>query len=242
MELRTATTTDRERIAEIAERSLETSYSLNPRTIRAAVEEWYGPEAFAEQLEEDELLILVAAEEGELVAFSETAVTEGGQGDLLWLHVHPDHRGRGIGKELFERTRSRLREEGAEYLRGRVLSDNQTGASFYEERGFERVDEEEVEIDGETYFQYIYLDADSKRVQSTVTDDGEVVYVDLLDEDIGSEAPFNTVFSDPKRESRYGYYCSNCDSLATAMDAMGQIQCTECGNTRKATRWDASYM
>lgn len=242
MKLRTGTGADRERIAEIAERSLETSYSLNPRTISGAVEEWYGPASFAERLEEDELLILVAEDDGEPVAFSETLVTEGGQGDLLWLHVHPDARGRGIGKELFEHTRDRLQEAGAEYLRGRVLSDNQTGASFYEERGFERVDEEKIEIDGEQYFQYIYLDADSKRIQSVVTDDGDVVYVDLLDEDVGSEAPFKSVFSDPKRESRYGYYCSNCDSLATAMDAMGQIQCTDCGNTRKATRWDASYM
>ena len=242
MELRTGTTADRERIAEIAERSLESSYSLKPRTISGAVEEWYGQESFEDRLEEEELLFLVAEADGEPVAFSETTITEGGQGDLLWLHVHPDHRGRGIGAELFERTRERLREAGAEYLRGRVLSDNQTGASFYESRGFERVDEEEVEIDGETYFQYIYLDADSKRIQSRVTDDGEVVYVDLLEEDVGSEAPFKTVYGDPQRASRYGFYCSNCDSLATAMDAMGQIQCTECGNTRKATRWDASYM
>ncbi len=241
MEIRDGRTDDREALAEIAGRSLESSYSLNPRTIEGALAEWYGATVFEDRLSEDDLVVLVV-EDDEPVAFSESVVTEGGQGDLLWLHVHPDHRGRGIGETLFEHTRERLVEEGAEYLRGRVLSDNQTGASFYEAQGFERVDEEEVEIDGEGYFQYIYLDTDAKRVRSVVTEDGEVVYVDLLDEDVGSEGPFKAVFDDPARSSRYGYYCGSCGSLEVVMDAMGRVQCTDCGNRRKPTRWDAAYM
>ncbi len=241
MEIRDATADDRDAIAEIARRSLETSYSLNPGTIENAVEQWYGPDAFEETLDEHD--VLLAERDGEPVAFSESVVvTDGGEGDLLWLHVHPDYRGHGIGGDLFERTRERLTEEGAAYLRGRVLSDNQTGASFYEARGFERVDEEELEIDGNRYFQYIYLDAESDRLQSVVTEDGEVVYVDQLDEDAGSDAPFNPVFTDPDRETRYGYYCAGCETLATAMDPMGRIQCSSCGNARKPTRWDASYL
>lgn len=240
MKVREATVDDRETVAEIATRSLETSYSLNPSTIESGVAEWYGPESFEETIED--AIVLVAEEEGEVVAFSESVVvTEGGQGDLHWLHVHPDHRGRGIGADLFEHTRDRLTEEGVAYLRGRVLADNRAGTEFYEEYGFEKVDEEELEIDGDRHFEHIYLDAESKQFRSVVTD-GEVVYVDKVDEEVGSEAPFNNVYTNPDRETHYGYYCTNCGSLSNAMDTMGRIKCNDCGNTRKPTRWDASYM
>lgn len=242
MDVREATADDREAIGEIAERSLKTSYSLSPATIESAVEEWYGPEAFTDTLSDDDTVILIVEDDGEVAAFSESIVTEGGQGDLQWLHVHPDHRGRGIGAELFEHTRDRLDEAGATYLRGRVLADNHTGAAFYEEHGFEKVDEETLEIDGDPHVEYVFLDAESEQLQSIVTDDGDVVYIDQFDEEIGSEAPFNAVYADPAREERYSYYCTNCDTLATAMDSMGRVQCPSCGNTRKPVRWDASYM
>jgi len=47
---------------------------------------------------------------------------------------------------------------------------------------------------------------------------------------------------DEGRSDRYGYYCGNCDRLANAMDSMGRVECNECGNARKPTRWDAAYL
>lgn len=242
MGVREATVDDHEAIGEIANRSLETSYSLSPATIESAVEEWYGPEAFAERLEDDDTLVFVAEDDGETAAFSESVVTEGGQGDLQWLHVRPDRRGQGIGTALFEHTRERLEEAGANYLRGRVLADNHAGVAFYKKHGFEKVDETTLDIDGDAHVEYVLLDAESEQLRSVVTDDGEVVYVDQFDEEIGSEAPFNTVYTDPARTDRYGYYCTNCEALATTMDSMGRMRCPACGNTRKPVRWDASYM
>jgi hypothetical protein len=154
----------------------------------------------------------------------------------------PDHRGQGIGEKLYTDTEQRLSELGAEYLRGRVLADNQIGADFYEDRGFEQVDEEQIDIDDDRYVEYIYSNAVSRQLQSLVTDDGDVVYVDRTDEEVGSDAPFNVVLEDPDGESQYGYYCTNCERLANAMSANGRIQCAKCGNTRKPTRWDASYL
>lgn len=157
MDVRPATAADREAIETITKRSLEASYSLSPTTIANAAEEWYGEETFAEKHEDDHVILLVA-ETDEVVAFSESFRVAGrGQGDLLWLHVHPDNRGQGIGATLYERTRERLLEAGVQYLRSRVLADNRSGASFYEERGFERVGHDQLEIDGDRYKEYIYI-------------------------------------------------------------------------------------
>ncbi len=242
MELREARPDDRAAVREITRRSLETSYSLSPTTIEGAVEEWYGDEQFEAKLDRDDTLLVVCEVEA-IVGFSEAVlVAEGGQADLLWLHVHPDHRGQGIGQALYEHTEEHLTGMGAEYIRGRVLADNQMGASFYEERGFEQVDEERLAIDDDNYVEYIYSNAVSRQLQSLVTDDGSVVYIDRTDEEVGSDAPFNIVLEDPDGESHYGYFCTSCDELANAMSANGRIRCATCGNTRKPTRWDASYL
>lgn len=168
MNIRTATSADREAIENIATKSLKASYSLPSTTIVKAAEEWYGADAFAEKLEDDHVTVLVA-ETDEVVAFSESFRVAGrGQGDLLWLHVHPDHRGQGIGSTLYERTRERLLEEGVQYLRSRVLADNRSGASFYEERGFEQIGQDQLDIDGDQFEEYIYLlpDVDTDRSHS----------------------------------------------------------------------------
>lgn len=167
MEIRTATPADREAIEDVAERSLNASYSLSPATIEGAAEQWYGADQFAEKLDDDHVILLVA-ETDSVVGFSESFRVAGrGQGDLLWLHVHPEHRGRGIGSELYERTRERLLEEGVQYIRSRVLADNRSGASFYEDRGFERVGRDRLDIDGDQFEEYIYIlpdvDADGPR-------------------------------------------------------------------------------
>lgn len=244
MRIREASQGDQEAITAVTERSLTESYSLSPSTIGEAVDDWYAPGAFGAKLDRNDVVLLVAEDEtGEVVAFSEgLLVAEGEQGDLLWLHVHPAHRGRGFGAELFDRMDERLRRMGAEHLRGRVLADNQLGASFYRERGFEHVEDDRIEIDGEEYVEYVFSNAVSRQLRSLVTDDGSVVYVDTTDGEVGSDAPFLVVLDDPNGEGRYGFFCTNCDRLANAMSPNGRIRCGTCGNTRKPTRWDASYL
>ena len=157
MDVRPATDADREAIEDVTKRSLSASYSLGPTTIENAAEAWYGTDAYAEKLA-DEHVILLVAETDEVVGFSESYRVAGrGQGELLWLHVHPAHRGDGVGSELYERTRTRLLEAGVQYLRSRVLADNRSGATFYENRGFERIGEDRLEIDGDRHEEYIYL-------------------------------------------------------------------------------------
>ena len=49
------------------------------------------------------------------------------------------------------------------------------------------------------------------------------------------------IFADEAGRDRWGFACGHCGSLDTAMDTMGRIQCTECGNQRKPDEWDAAH-
>ena len=83
-------------------------------------------------------------------------------------------------------------------------------------------------------------DLDTERDAST-TSNGDRVYVDRTRAERGTSGPFYLVFTDPDSDSRWGFACGHCDSLDTAMDTMGRIQCTECGNLRKPDEWDAAH-
>jgi len=243
MEIREATPEDRKEVGEVAERSLQASYSLSPQTIQGAVRQWYDVDGFEGKISRDDVLILVAEKSEKVVGFSENLIAEeDGPADLLWLHVHPDHRGEQIGTELFEETRERLSERGGTRLRGRVLSMNRAGNTFYESQGFEKAGEDEVEIDDRTYTENIYVESEPSGLKPLTTDSGETVYVDHDNVERGSIAGFHTIYMDENREETYGYYCGKCDAPANAMDAMGRIECDQCGNSRKPTRWDAAYM
>lgn len=244
MEFRRATPDDAAAIREIARRSLEASYSLSPQTIEGAVTQWYDDEPFAERIDDDDVLVVVAEVDDEVVGFSESVLVEkeGGDADLHWLHVDPDYRGEGYAGDLFEETRDRLADLGGERLRGRVLRENPEGNEFYEHYGFVKAGESTVKIDGSTYVENIYLESDPAELNVATTDDGRQVYVDRNDAERGSVAPFYAVYLDEKETERYGLQCANCGSLDIAMDSMGRAECNECGNTRKATRWDAAYM
>jgi len=251
MEIRSAESSDKPAIRDIARRSLQASYSLSPQAITGAVEEWYGEQRLTESLADEDRLLLVAVREGQVVAVSESTLAESVLGEdaeegghsatILWLHVDPAYRGEGLGTALFDATRERLHELGAGVVQGRVLADNAEGNSFYESRGFEPVGRNEVTIDGRTHVENVYVE-EPGGMQRLTLPDGTTVFVDRDDARTGSLAPFHVVYEDPDRESRYGYFCGSCEQLANAMDAMGRIECDACGNSRKPTRWDAAYM
>ena len=79
-------------------------------------------------------------------------------------------------------------------------------------------------------------------MESVTTEEGRNLYVDRRDGQPASKGPFYAVYTTESGDNRWGYFCGNCESLDTAMDAMGRIECNRCGNRRKATRWDASYL
>ncbi|MFD1588900.1 DUF5816 domain-containing protein [Halorientalis brevis] len=78
-------------------------------------------------------------------------------------------------------------------------------------------------------------------MQARTTQDGETLYVDHEAVERGSKGPFYVVYTSSSRDEKWGYFCSNCESFDTAMDAMGRIECNGCRNLRKADEWDAAH-
>jgi len=241
MEVREARPQDRPAIRDVARRSLQASYSLEPKAITGAIEEWYGGERLSDVLDSSGQFLLVADLDGQVIGFSESAITDDDTAELLWLHVDPDYRAENYGEQLYAATRDRLEAQGVSTIQGRVLADNPDGNAFYEGKGLEKVGEEEVEIDGEPHVENVYAEVDESGIEQ-IKDDGESLYINHDTAEQGSLSPFRVVYTDVKASSIYGYWCSKCGNLANAMDPMGRIQCDTCGNTRKPTRWDAAYL
>jgi ribosomal protein S18 acetylase RimI-like enzyme len=248
MEIRDATTDDGDDIRRVAEASLRASYAdpLGADIVSEAADEWYSSEWLADRLVGDSVQYLVAEADGEIVGFSESELEGDAAAAIEWLHVHPDHRGEGIGVELLERTEARLLERGANRVEGRVLAANEDGNEFYREHGYVRTGDRGLEIGGETYTEHLYVKLSESEGEPTLieqreTDDG-TLWVAFDERERGSQAPFYTAYRTEDRDSKYGFYCANCGSVGAAMDSMGRVTCNDCGNERKASRWDAAYL
>ena len=258
MQLRTATRADLSAIRDIAAASLAASYDhiLDAALREEAVETWYGvpPEAdggLAGNIDEENSVVVVAEEDGALVAFAQAFVVDGPEtvGRIEWIHVHPDHRGSGLGEKLLKRVESDLTDAGASRLEGRVLEANADGKQFYTEQGYEMGPERRLALGDEwvaerTFFRRMG-DVEATETTGVIdwvdADDDQAVLVAYDDSARGSEGPFYAAFLDENRQQRYGWYCGACETLDVNMDPMGQLECDSCGNRRKATRWDATY-
>lgn len=259
MKVREATHDDADGIRRVADASLEATYAgqLGEDIVAAAAEEWYGADRLADRLDADDVVYLVVVDGDEVVAFSESELdvrqptgetsleSTDGVAAIQWLHVHPDHRDRGLGGRLLERTETELLEGGANRVEGRVLAANTAGNEFYQASGYARTGQRTLDIAGETYTEHLYVNLPADEAAELTEEhevDGGTVYVAYDERERGSEAPFYAAYSTTAREERYGFYCANCGSLDTSMDSMGRVECGECGNKRKATRWDSAYL
>ncbi|SFR41627.1 Ribosomal protein S18 acetylase RimI [Halogeometricum rufum] len=251
MDLRDATTSDIEQIRTVANGSMQASYghAIGEETIADAVETWYDADTLSDWLSDDAVVFVVAVEDGDVVGFVQSYVSEGREtvGEIDWLHVSPDHRSEGVGSQLLKRAEQELTNRGVDRIEGSVLADNEAGADFYAEQGYERTDDRRIEIGGESFEEQTYakrLDAEGERIvtEERTLDDGETVYVAYDEAVRGKEAPFYAVFLDPERSERYGWMCGEDESFDIAMDTMERIECNTCGNRRKAARWDAAYL
>jgi len=250
MDLRQATTDDVPEIRRVARRSLSESYDfLEEDVIEQAVETWYEDETFGETIETDYDVILVVTVDDEVVAVSESALlgSDDATGEIRWIHVDPDYRDRGIASDLYDRTVELLRQQGAEQIRALVLEGNQVGVTFYDDRGLERVGERSVEIGGQEHVEVVFESGEHRSVEETADVerrevDGKTVYVFHEESQRGSTGRFHPAYTDTDRENLYVWFCANCQSFDNAVGPMGQIECNDCGNLRKPTRWDAAYL
>jgi ribosomal protein S18 acetylase RimI-like enzyme/predicted RNA-binding Zn-ribbon protein involved in translation (DUF1610 family) len=272
MGLREPAAADTERIAEVVESSMTTSHRLSPQQIEHIVDAEFGEAAVSEKHDSEETLVRVAetdedVEEETVVGYVE-GVLDGDAGELSWLFVDPEHRGRGIGTELFESMREALEAAGASTIRATTLDANTEGAQFFEQFGLERVEERDVEIGDESLAEGVFAEssvaeaADNDQpgeaggddlpgtetengTTTATTEDAQEVFVARDERESGTDAPFFVVYTDSAHEDRYGYYCANCGSLDVSMDDTERLECPECGNehaSRSSDSYDDSYL
>lgn len=250
MEIRDATVDDFEAVRRTAGASMHESYGsfLEPTRIDDALEQWYGADMLAAQIEGENALVFVAIEDDDVVGFVQAEIVPGDtpEGRILWLHVHPEARGDGLGSRLLVRAKDELLDRGATSITGVVLEGNDAGTAFYEGHGFTRAGTRAVDIGGETHEEAVYVSGvDGGTDWETLDEydvDGESVYVSYAEAERGSRGRFYQAYADPDRDRKYGYFCGACHGFDVSMNAMGVVECNDCGNRRKATRWDASYL
>jgi len=73
------------------------------------------------------------------------------------------------------------------------------------------------------------------------TAEGETVHVDRTDGEKGSKGTFFVAYVSEDGETRWGFFCENCETTDNAVDSMGRIECNVCGNVKKPDEWDAAH-
>ncbi len=156
IEIRPATTADREAIREVAREAWHDTYDeLDEETIDETVDEWYADDELERALSEPGTAVLVAESDDEVVGFTH-GVVQGDEGDVLRMYVRPDNQRAGIGTALHERLREDLEDFNMERMRAIDLASNDGGRAFYEELGFEASGEGTVEIGDEERTEVVY--------------------------------------------------------------------------------------
>ncbi|OLZ39534.1 GCN5 family acetyltransferase [Natrinema saccharevitans] len=273
MEIREPEPAESERIRGVVESSMTTSVRLSPDQIDGIADEEFDDEEVAAKIDDEETLLRVVETGDGIEGTTIAGVVEGRLadewGEVDWLFVDPEHRGRGIGTELYETMTERLRDRGADHVRVTVLEENTEGHGFVERFGLEHDGDREVVVAGESLVTYVYTDPDvdvslptDSRADDatatadtadedlpdtemadgslTTTDGGTRVYLARDEADSGTAAPFFPTYEDEALEQQYGYYCANCGSLEVSMDNMERLACPDCGNDH-AERSTDSY-
>ena len=251
MEFRDATPSDAGTIRSVARESLSASYApaLDDETIETAVEQWYTRENIERAVEEEETMLVLAVDGDEILGFTKGGVVGRREpvGEIHWLHVAPEHRGRGIGARLLDQIQTGLEEVGAERFAGFVLDVNEAGGAFYERHGYTETGSRDIEI-GDTEFRELEFGrrSDTEGAGASplqpVSVDGATRYVAYDEGEQGSLSPFYPLYNDRDRETQYAYLCSNCEAADVAVNSMGGYECNTCANRHKPSRWDAAYL
>ncbi len=151
-------------------------YAISPQQIDAVVEDQFGRDRLEGGSGDSEATYVVAETDDEVEEPTVAGVVVGRVadeiGEIRWLFVDPEHRGKGIGTSLFEAAREELRDDGAEEIRIYPLEESTEGPQFAESLGFEQVDDREVEIGGESFVEYAYAETSGDEAESA-SDDAE---------------------------------------------------------------------
>lgn len=257
--VRVAEDDDADRLHELIESSMTSSYALSPQDIETIIEAVFEVETLRDRISAPDTSVVLAEVDGVIAGVVEASYSDS-EGEIRWLHVDPERRGLGVGTALFDRIRSEIDDDAAG-LQAATLAANTSAGAFLERFGFEQVDERNTNIGGQEIVEYVYSAGDSATSASDESDaetaesepapdypetttlaDGTKVHLGS-DPFKGSEGLLVRTFTDAEHSEQHGYYCLHCDSGDVSMGEMEQIRCGDCGNTRKPDdAYDGAYL
>ena len=194
MELREADSAGVGRLSELARSTMTAAYALSPQQLDAIAEERFEEEPLTDAIESEERVVLIA-ENGESEADDEPVIVgfvlgehREEAGELRWLFVDPEHRGKGVGTELYEAGTEALTEDGAGRVTASVLEANTQGGTFFERVGLEEADQRQVEIGEQSFVEYVYAEPSaidgSDGETSEASDEPDSDVTDVTDADL----------------------------------------------------------
>lgn len=132
---------------------------LGPDAVDSQVDEWYDESIVREGISDDDIVYLVAVDDGAVVGYTAAGPTDeddSAPAGLYSIYVLPNHWGNGVGKQLFDAVTDRLRERGFDRLSIRVLADNDRARAFYERQGYTVGERQTVELGGSEFLEVLY--------------------------------------------------------------------------------------
>jgi ribosomal protein S18 acetylase RimI-like enzyme len=155
---RPAIPADAPAVERVARESWHAAYDdfLGEKTVNEVIDEWYDLDALRDAADNDEH-VFVVAETDDISGFAHAAFNaERDHWMLIRIYVLPDRWGDGIGTALLEDVEVELTDRDVSTYELAVLTENDVGVSFYESRGFERVEIAETELAGIETTEYWY--------------------------------------------------------------------------------------
>ena len=142
MEIRDIRANDVKAIASVAIESLRESYGhfVGEQQIDELVEQWYDPDRIEGMLSEESAVWRVAVDD-EVVGFAQAKLLDSDPvtGEIDWLHVAPDARGEGIGREIVAELEAVAGERGLSEL---VMHAQTSVEGLYRTLGYETTSDE----------------------------------------------------------------------------------------------------
>ncbi|GAA0679730.1 GNAT family N-acetyltransferase [Natronoarchaeum mannanilyticum] len=185
-------------------------YAISPQQIDAVVDDQFGRDRLEGSSGDADATYVVAETDDEVEESTVAGVVVGrvadAIGEIRWLFVDPEHRGKGIGTSLFEAARDELREDGAEELRMYPLEEATQGPQFAERLGFEQIGDREIEIGGESFVEYAYAEASGDEAESA---SGDAEPSASESGDAAGDSTESTTF--PNTEERDGHRTTTTD-------------------------------
>ena len=172
--VRTAEPADGDRVRELVESAMTTSYALSPGEIRTLLETEYGEDAWEDKVDDDGTVLLVAELDGRVAGVVDG--TANGEGVVRRLYVDPEQRGLGVGTALVERVISEMHDRNVDPLRALIVTADTESGDFLAKFGFERTDEREVDVGGIDLVETVYTegaDPDASEEESSADDVAE---------------------------------------------------------------------